>query len=64
VGSTDPDALLALINENISVLDNFNVQYLTGTAAGTGAGAAVEESDASDVDVALLRGGYNEYMSR
>jgi hypothetical protein len=60
VVSTDPDALLAIINENMSVLDNFNLKHL-----GPGAGESdVGDSEASDPEAAaLIRGGYNDYLS-
>ena len=45
----DPDALLAIINENISVLDNFNMNY-------------DYNSGNSDTDH-LIQGGYRDYLS-
>jgi hypothetical protein len=61
VVSTDPDALLAIINENMSVLDNFNLKHLGPGAAGE---SDVGDSEASDPEAAaLIRGGYNDYLS-
>ena len=57
--TTDPDALLAIINENINVLDHFNLLHLQSDKER-------EDSDVSDIDdaVAMIRGGYSEYMHR
>lgn len=62
--TTDPEALLAIINENISVLNNFNFKYTSGVGAGDGEEGMGGSEDASDVDVALIRGGYQDYLSR
>lgn len=51
ITSADPDALLAIINENISVLDNFNLKHLSSFNA-----------DGSDTEN-LIQGGYQDYLN-
>lgn len=51
IASADPDALLAIINENISVLDNFNMKHFNHA-----------DNDVSDSEN-LIQGGYQDYLN-